>query len=162
MEAPPEHIRGKKVILKWVRVSITTSGSGTNLESLLSIYFKKNKKKVWNIFEPKDSNLRMWQHGAYQPVPRPQNWWWNASASDFERGLGHGGKHQKKHGIIWENPLRMEVLHGLQLGNARIIIRMHDLGGKLPLLIMVNNQVTYKFVGHVHPYLGLPILVTCN
>jgi hypothetical protein len=44
MEAPPEHIRGKKVILKWVRVSITTSGSGTNLESLLSIYFKKTKK----------------------------------------------------------------------------------------------------------------------
>lgn len=50
MEAPPEHIRGKKVILKWVRVSITTSGSGTNLESLLSIYFKKTKKNKFETF----------------------------------------------------------------------------------------------------------------
>ena len=67
--------------------------------------------------------------------------------------------HRKKHRINGENPLRMEVFNGLQLGNARKIIRMHDLGGKLPLLIMVNNQVIYKFVGHVHPYLVFPIVV---
>lgn len=95
MEAPPEHICGKKVFLKWVRVSITTSGSGTNLQSLLSIQYIPQKNKFETCLNLK---IQILGCGSMEPTSTQATELMMECFGLRLRGLGHGGKHRKNMG----------------------------------------------------------------